>query len=236
MERFSVSKINAYKQCKKLYKLKYIDKIETEQKPFALEKGDLIHRIIEQILITNNTQIDINNFKYDKNILSQNDIDDCLSIIKKFNMSNMYSVIKSLPFKKYVENKFYLDSNLNPSESQNSLFTGKIDLYIIDKNKNIGLNIDWKTGGKSADKYPLDPLQLNTYSLWLIQKYSLLGVKSKYYYVEIDKTIDSIFLKNSVDMFKSELKLLIDEILNCSNFLPSLSPLCNYCQYSEICA
>lgn len=233
--KYSVSKINAFKQCKKLYKLRYLDKIKTEGKPKALEKGDLIHRLIEHYLKTSKKP-KIDDFEKDMNVLSNKDIESCSEIIDKFEVSNMYKVLKSLPYKKYIENKFFLNSKLEPCDYTGYIFSGKIDYYIINKEKRIGLNIDWKTGGKSMDKYPLDVLQLNTYSLWLIQKYNLLGVKSKYYYVEYDKTAESIFTTDNVSDFKACLMGDIMTIENCSNFEPTLSELCNYCEYSEICA
>lgn len=233
--KYSASKINSFKQCKKLYKLRYLDKIKTDSKPKALERGDLIHRLLEHYLKTD-SKPNIEKFKNDMTVLNNDDIMSCSVIVDKFGISEMYKVIRSLPFKKYIENKFFLNSKLEPCDYTSYIFSGKIDFYTIDNKKKIGLNIDWKTGGKFSDKYPLDMLQLNSYSLWLIQKYKLLGVKSKYYYVEYDKIAESILTANDVDSFKEKLLNDIMDIENCKNYEPTLSELCNYCEYSEQCA
>lgn len=47
--RLSVSRIKAFKACRKLYELKYIERLEPVQKPEALEVGSNYHKLLEQL-------------------------------------------------------------------------------------------------------------------------------------------------------------------------------------------
>lgn len=50
--RLSISRIKAFKSCRRLYELKYIEGLEPVQKPEALETGSNYHALLEQL---NNT-------------------------------------------------------------------------------------------------------------------------------------------------------------------------------------
>lgn len=149
-QRYSVSKIKTFKQCKRLFKYKYIDKLAPTQTSIALQKGDFIHRLIEQSIIKNKMleESDVIQYKEEYNF-SDDNFKEYYDIYKNFCSSDVMRVIKSLPQKKYVENWINFNSKLEPTEnSKGSFFVGKIDYYVIDKNKNIALSIDWKTGRK----------------------------------------------------------------------------------------
>ena len=63
--RLSISKIKAFKACKKLYELKYIERLEPRKKPEALESGSNYHKLLEEL----NNGVDIrssHNYDYSK--------------------------------------------------------------------------------------------------------------------------------------------------------------------------
>lgn len=232
-QKYSVSKINAFKQCKKLFKFKYIDKLKPSIKSIDFQKGDLLHKLIECSILKNKKleKSEIWNYK-SKYDFSDEKFSEYCQVYENFYSSNIIKVIKSLPYKKYVENWINFNSKLEPIDNQTiSMFTGKIDYYVIDKDKNIALSIDWKTGGKNADAFPLSKYQLDVYSIWILQKYKLKGVKSKYYYIENNKEVEHIVLEKDVNRIKNTILSDINEIEKCSSFDSSISNLCDYCEY-----
>ena len=47
--RLSISKIKAFKACRRLYELRYIENLEPVQKPEALETGKNYHKLLEEL-------------------------------------------------------------------------------------------------------------------------------------------------------------------------------------------
>lgn len=47
--RFSISRIKAFKSCRRLYELKYIEHLEPAEKPEALEIGSNYHKLLEEL-------------------------------------------------------------------------------------------------------------------------------------------------------------------------------------------
>lgn len=47
--RVSISRIKAFKSCRRLYELKYLENLEPVQKPEALEVGSNYHKLLEQL-------------------------------------------------------------------------------------------------------------------------------------------------------------------------------------------
>lgn len=47
--RFSISRIKAFKSCRRLFELKYLEHLEPAQKPEALEVGSNYHKLLEQL-------------------------------------------------------------------------------------------------------------------------------------------------------------------------------------------
>lgn len=92
-----------------------------------------------------------------------------------------------------------------------------------------------KQAGKNADCFPLSDYQLNIYSMWLLQKYKLKGVKSKYYYIETNKEVENIVLEKDIDKIKNEVFSDINEIKNCTSFGPTITKLCDYCEFYSEC-
>lgn len=66
-------------------------------------------------------------------------------------------------------------------------------------------------------------------------KYKLKGVKSKYYYVEHDKSFELIFRDTDIDRIKQKIASDVNDIETCDKFPPNISPLCDYCDYYSIC-
>ena len=61
--RLSISRIKAFKSCRRLYELKYLEHLEPAQKPEALEVGSSYHKLLEEI---NNGNMDALDTDYSK--------------------------------------------------------------------------------------------------------------------------------------------------------------------------
>lgn len=59
--RLSISRIKAFKSCRRLYELKYVERLEPAQKPEALELGSNYHKLLEAL---NNGEDIAGNEKY----------------------------------------------------------------------------------------------------------------------------------------------------------------------------
>lgn len=235
---YSISKIDKFKTCKRAFKYKYIDKIKVDMSFEALEKGNIVHDLLEDTILNRKIKkIDVYLKKYTS--LSKEKIEECYNIYNKFLSTNTYKILNSLPYQKICEKWFYLGNCMNPvNEKEDAIFQGKIDFFVIDNKKQIGMIIDWKTGGKSLEnlkKYGKDSSQLESYALWVLQKFNLKGVKAKNYFIEFDYEIENIITTEFIDKIKNNILHDINEIEECDRFVANINNLCPYCEYKDIC-
>lgn len=231
---YSPSKILLYKQCPKRFKYQYIDKVVVEEKPrTALEKGSLIHEILEANL--KGKLFQLNKKQYEA--LTESDYINVENIINNFITTETFLNIKNSTNKLLVEKFLRLDKDLNPTlEKEKSILNGKIDAII--HNDKIGLVIDWKTGGKdkaTIERFPKDEEQLEIYAIWALQVFKLDGIKTKYIYVEHDAIQEKVILKKDLELLKSKYLNMLNEIENCNTWTMNVGLLCSYCDYVDLC-
>ena len=154
---FSVSKIQAFRQCKYKYRLSYIEKVEQERFGF-FKRGSNVHKAFEDLVLDN-------------------------EVVKKFLESEVgrrhYNTIlnseKEVKIGLRVEN-----GNIVPCEfsDPNAFFHGVIDVLF---ENNI---LDYKTGREKSFK-DQDWTQLMYYAVWLFLKRPELNeINISYLYVE----------------------------------------------------
>lgn len=101
---YSFSKIDQFKHCPKAFKYKYIDKIKedtTDRK--ALHKGEIVHLLIENILLNKKTPT-LNKLISDyEGKLNEEDIKCCFDIVGNLYKTENFKSIYSNPFEKNVE-------------------------------------------------------------------------------------------------------------------------------------
>lgn len=64
----SISRIKAFKACRKMYEFKYIEKLEPVQKPDALELGSNYHKLLEELNTTGAIDLDNLDNPYSKEV------------------------------------------------------------------------------------------------------------------------------------------------------------------------
>lgn len=209
--KLSYSRIKCFKDCKYKYYLKYILKEKGTQNFAHLTKGKRVHSLLE----------------YHG---SQSDVTDpiAISIYERFRDSEIGKDILSP--KSLREYKINMDSGLNP-KNESSDFVGYID-RINFKNDKFEL-IDFKTG-----KYPekQDFSQLMYYGVWFLQRFpESQNVKLRYVYVEHLNEHSAIFDRKNLELIKTSFLSDIKSIENCEDFTKNPTPLCNWCEFCDLC-
>lgn len=175
---FSLSKIQCFEQCPLKYRLKYIDKVETERNS-ACKKGSSVHHIFENLDI-------LETFRNPEN-------EDALKVVDKFLESDIGK--EFMPIIKDAQKEVKIGLNkgegtLVPCDySRNCLFGGIIDLL------NGNHILDYKTG-KAKTYNQQDWTQLTWYAIWLFLASDYEEVKITYIYVE-HNTENTKILKRS---------------------------------------
>ena len=175
---YSLSKIQCFEQCPLKYRLKYIDKVETERN-IACKRGSSVHHIFENLDI-------LETFRNPEN-------EDALKVVDNFLNSEVGKSL--LPIIKNAQKEVKIGLNkgegtLVPSKySRNCLFGGIIDLL------NGNHILDYKTG-KSKAYDEQDWSQLNWYAIWLFLASDYEEIKITYIYVE-HNTENTKILKRS---------------------------------------
>lgn len=233
---YSFSKIKMYKTCPRKFYYNYIRKIEVPPPTkFYLEKGGFGHKILEN-KINNN----LKDYKIDLKNYEEFTYDDAKCVLKNlltFCNTDEVSRILTTENRKFTEFFFNLDSNISPCDKKKKLLSGVIDYLEFDKNKII--IYDWKFGGKNKQmiqKFPSDPLQLQLYGIWALEKYPEYNeVYSGFYYVEHDYCQEEYLFRENKEEVKRNIRRQLLEIEEDTTFEKNESKLCDYCEFKDIC-
>jgi CRISPR/Cas system-associated exonuclease Cas4 (RecB family) len=235
---YSWSRISTYKQCPRKFKYQYIDKIPVEQKcQKALVKGKFIHALLEH-------NGDINELKkssdykeiqesINSNCVTKQEIKEFYKIYKSFTETELYKKLnnnKTL----FTELFIALDEDLRIVQYDNSLFRGYIDKVYVNPVTNKVYCVDWKTGQINRKQtYG----QLLFYSIGLFDKLpeNIESIELVYVYVEHNKIQKKTVYKKDVEKYKKALLNTINKIEEDEVFQKNETPLCDYCDYQNIC-
>ena len=199
--RYSFSKISMWEQCPFKFYIHYVLRPDAKKiSSFYLDKGNLVHGVIESLLKDQLSSYSIPTYKY----LTQKHKKEIFNSILNFCSYTKFKNIKEKP-KKFIEETFYLDINMNPCEKKAVALKGKIDLFYPEDNQ---LWIyDWKTTGSTLEKikkWPKKPDQLEVYALWALQKYQYNEAICYFAYVDINHYDKKIFTKDDIPELKEK--------------------------------
>ena len=215
--RYSVSKLNTYLCCPKLFKFCIIDN-RTTIKNSRMARGSYIHALLEKY-----PNID----SVDKGELSEAEAFTALQDFK--NMIKNTNILEFLKIGISREQIILFDEEFNITENQDiAKFKGVIDL--VGKVKDKYLNLDWKTGKSKVDRF-----QLEMYAAWTIKKYNLDSISASYFYVDLNKKENFIVNKSEVEPVIEKAKNIIKEIESDVKFLPKRNNNCKYCNFFNEC-
>lgn len=235
---YSHSKMESWSSCPKKFEFNYIIKPPRTYAPSPiLEKGTLFHAILEFDMVDKLEQFDIPD-KFDA--LTKEDAGKIIEQALEFSeTSEIYSWIKSLPGEKVPEQEMFLGAKLEPVKTlEESLIRGFIDLIIWDEETKSCYIFDWKTGGKSKEalkKWPKPKEQLELYSIWANQVFGAEHIETAFVYVEHNHMAKYEFNSKDIPILKKKFLNKINSIENDTKFEKTLSQLCAWCDFKELC-
>ena len=245
---YSHSKLETFKQCKLKFRFRYIDKIIPEiGQSIEAHLGHAVHKTLEWLYTQTKKQI----IPTIEQIISyyaekwQEEFTDDIIIVKKGFTEKDY-------FNKGVEFLVNYYTKHSPFEEKTIATEHKIELDLTEEIKLIGFidrlveNIekneieihDYKTGNSiPTEKQMNDNRQLALYSLAIKETFGK------------DKNICLIwhFLAHNINIYirktdqelenlKQEIISLVKEIEETKDFPKNKSPLCNWCEYKDVCS
>ena len=252
MAFYSHSKLSTFEQCKLKYKFRYIDKIVPKiERSIEVHLGDSVHRTLEWLYI----KVKENG---KKNIPDLDDVlINYLETWKENFKPGFVIVKKDLTEKDYLDKgvRFLIDYyNSNQPFNDNTLELEKKIIFEIDSEKNIKiigfidrLVHNLKTGELEIHDYKTNNApprsdhgetdrQLALYAIAIKEIFGKdKNVSLVWHFLAHDKKIVSQRTNEQLENLKEETLKLINEIESTSSFPPNKSPLCNWCQYKDIC-
>jgi DNA helicase-2/ATP-dependent DNA helicase PcrA len=255
---FSYSQLTAFLNCPLQYKFAHILKIQTRGRP-NFSFGKTIHNSLHKFvgLAVRNIEVKQKDL-FGKSEAQANgltlSLQDLLEIYDKEWIDDWHDGDSKKEYYirgKEILKKFYEDLKKNPLnvhfingepalEKDFSLkLNGDVIVGSIDRIDNLPNNevelIDYKTGNPKTSLSADDKFQLLIYQLAATKIFGLKVGKLSYYYVE-DGSIKS-FIPTDEDIVKTEEKVkdIITRIKR-SNFKPTPSWNCQFCDYRDICS
>lgn len=202
---YSQSKISAFESCPMKFKFQYIDKIKPECKFDHLERGRSVHKDLELYPNCNNETV----LKFMQSEVGQK-----------------YSKLLLGDIKREVRIGLNEGYELSCYDKANVL-NGIIDLIFI-KDGVVHI-VDWKTG-RVPEEQNWD--QLETYAIAFLKKYD---VSVSYVYVDHCVERTKLITQDQRESLVNKLKSRINLIESCTEFNRSVSWLCEYCPFKDLC-
>jgi RecB family exonuclease len=231
--RLSYSALSTFKQCPLKYKWQYIDRIKVPPTQ-DLFFGILIHELLEialkndPIVLPKEKLIELYKNKWNPNVfkgeISEKEFyTDGLSIIDNFYSSHTPGLSTILSTEKFFEIYFEDNKIVGKIDRIDKLPTGELEI------------IDYKTNKKlpAESDFNFD-LQLPLYE-WAAKTIwnDLDNVKLTLYFLRHGKKITPPNIKSLIEL-QDFIRFSVDAIRK-SDFLPSTSPLCGWCEYIHMC-
>lgn len=224
---YSHSRITCFNTCPKKFKYKYIENIEMQVNAPALIKGKAVHEFLET-KFKDGTEISPE--------LDDKQLQTEVNKIIKEKLPNNFLYNKLLNECEVVGTELAvgLTEDFKPASYENGFYRGSIDILAKHKATDKYFILDWKTG-KSKNTIPeLD--QIGLYAIYIMQQY---GIKSDivgfYNYIEHNVYLKKVYNDNEISKLKELYSTNIAKIHNEILFSKNLSPLCNWCEYKELC-
>ncbi len=249
MAAFSYSRIEAYENCRLKYKFNYIDKVKVKSEDTAETfLGTLVHEALEKLY---------RDLMYEKRLT----LDELLGFYNqewhgRWNDHIVLAKPEYSPENYRLMGQRYLTEYYHRHHPFNE---GKVigletkDFFPLDREERYKFHIridrlmdmgqglyeihDYKTNRKLPDQEALDnDRQLAMYSLWVRKQFKdFRKVRLVWHFLAFDKEMDSLRTKEQLEKLRLETLERIEEIEATEEFPASVSQLCDWCLYREIC-
>jgi len=251
--RTSYSSIECFRNCPLKYKYQNIDKIKAPKNidalfgssihnslKFMFQRGPL-YPTLDQIIDFFRTVWEQKKLPMDAEALDSSAetvyYKEGISLLEKFYKNNPpwnYNVVD-------MESRFEFEID-DPKTGEKHTLSGIMDR--IDKNADGGFEIiDYKTKRKMPGQKEIDSdLQMSIYQLGLVKKWPHIDankIKLSFYFLKHGEKISTVRTKEQVEETRNfileTIRDINEKIKDGNNFPPTPSPLCDWCEYRQMC-
>ncbi len=246
MATYSHSKLSTFENCKFKYKLRYVDNIKPEFKATVETfMGSRVHEALEKLykdkkfqkVLSKEELISFYNNEWDRNWAENIIINK-----KEYSKENYKKMGESFLINYY--NRFFPFDEMTiiglETEDKLKLENGSFYHIRIDKlgcKESSYFVCDYKTNSsmKTQDEANSDR-QLAMYALWVKKNFKdAKNVTLKWHMLAFDKDVESERTDKELELLEKETIKLIKEIESTKSYPTNVTPLCNYCEYQNIC-
>lgn len=246
MQSYSHSKLGSYQQCPQKYKFRYIDEILPPIRSIELHLGDSVHRALEKLYAdAMQGQIDsvddlLKSFqeKWDEGFSPE------LRIVRARTTAQTYLELgrKMLMDYHWTFHPFTQSTTLELEEkfffpiSEGHEVRGIIDRLARNKDGTLEIH-DYKTSRRlpSPDQVSNDA-QLALYEIAMRHRWpETQQISLIWHYLAFDKEIKISKTPEQLETVKRNTLGLIQKVEAATSFPTVVTPLCNWCEYKEIC-
>jgi putative RecB family exonuclease len=243
---FSHSKLTAYQQCPQKYKFRYIDEIPPPVRSIELHLGDSVHRALEKLYADaargqTDSCDEILAFyqqKWDEGYTPQ------MRIVRSGTTAKTYLEIGRRMLLTYHQS-FYpftqsrtleLEQKFAYPLSENQEIRGVIDRLARAGDGSLEIH-DYKTSRRLPNSSQVtSDTQLALYELALRHRWpEARRISLIWHYLAFDKEIQITKTSQQLETIKQNTLGLIKRIESTTSFPTQVTPLCDWCEYKEIC-
>ncbi len=250
MSVYSHSRLSCYEQCPQKYKLKYLDKVETEvEQSVEAFLGSRVHETLEKLYRDLGFQkvnsldelLDFFRCEWEKNW------DDSISIVKKGYTQKNYMLMGEKFISDYYTKYHPFDQGRTISLEERVMITlddegeyklqGFID-RVMETQEGYYEVHDYKTNSRLplADYLDKDR-QLALYAIGVKERYpDVKDIRLVWHFLAFDKEIDSTRTDEELIALKRKTIELIDTIESDTRYPAKMSILCDWCEFKPICS
>ncbi len=246
---YSHSRLSAFEQCRQKYKFRYIDHIPEKEKTIEAHLGTMVHATLEWLYMEAKEDrlpsLDDVMLYYSRNWLTNY---QDFKIVKKnmtdkdyFNKGVQFLIDYYNRYAPFQENTLDLEKEvfIDLDEEGNYKLKGFIDRLCFNMETQEYEIHDYKTSNTLPPQEKLDAdRQLALYSIAVREMFPEgKKVKLIWHYLNFNKRMESRRTEEQLKQLKKETVELIKTIesLNLEEFRPTVSALCGWCSYKQIC-
>jgi putative RecB family exonuclease len=249
MKLYSHSRLSCFEQCPYKFKLKYLDKVETEvEQSVEAFLGSRVHETLEKLY----RDLDFHKMNSLEDLLcflrsewEKHWSDDIVIVKEDYGKTNYLSMAEKYisdyyhryePFDQgrtiSIEDRIVID--LDGTGEYN--LQGFIDRLVEVKDGFYEVH-DYKTNSRlPLPEYIENDRQLALYAIGVKERYpDCRDVRLVWHFLKFDKEIDSTRTEAELDQLKKDTVALIDTIENAETFPCRPSALCDWCEFKPLC-
>jgi putative RecB family exonuclease len=247
--RFSPSKLGMYKECPRRYRYRYVDKIKSEAQSVEAFLGSRVHEALEELysgvvharLMSLEDLVRFYERRWDSEwseaifLRNQHYSREDWKNIGRECLSHYYFQHRSFDADKTVEVEKRIGFSLEV-QGQLCRIEGFIDRLALGADGIFEIH-DYKTGKSLPTQAEVDSdWQLGIYELAVRESWpDAPGVRLVWHYLRHGTSLRSRRSPEALERLKREIVSLIVAIKSDHEFPPRRNPLCDWCEYREIC-